>query len=148
MTDNHLIVLQPCLATTQCQSWAGISQPAVTLNEILYSSISANTARYLISCWVVWYLEQVGSLAADAEWHPLLSWRHWVSVSHRESCRKRETESHSYLSDTGGRCHLGDQRLSPRQHIKTRHLCMYVIFAETEICMVCFWLEEINSTHT
>lgn len=60
MTDKQLIVLHPCPATTQYQSWSEISQPAVTLNEILYSSIplliqpGISLAVWMCGIWSRW----------------------------------------------------------------------------------------------
>lgn len=97
MTDNHLIVLQPCLATAQCQSWAGISQPAVTLNEILYSSISL-----LIQPGISLAVELCGI------------WSRWVALLQMLS------DIPFYLSVTGSQSH--PERVSEKGRLRVTHI--------------------------
>lgn len=112
MTDKQLIVLHPCPATTQYQSWSEISQPAVALNEILYSSIplliqpGISLAVWMCGIWSRWaaLLRMLTDIPFHLRPRPALS-SVGLSLTWTE------------LQKTRWRCH----------NISAAHLCFYYI---------------------
>lgn len=97
MTDNDLIVLHPCPATAQYQ---GCSQAAVTLNEILYSSIplliqsGISLAIWLCGIWSRWAasLQMLTDIPFHLRPRPALSFMA-VSLTERERAEEKAMET-------------------------------------------------------